>query len=93
MTELIDGVGINLCPSAPKRVHAQLQNFRLQVAEARTPRLRAQLERRVESYLEAKPCTRAAARRYIRPKLVNALSEAYVLLHRAKAFLKKHEET
>ena len=90
MTELIDGIGINVSPSAPKRA-CSTRGFPSSSREGANSSTSRMLEPQLESFIEAKPYTRAAAKRYLIPKVVTAVSEAHVLLRRAKAVLEKYE--
>ena len=90
--DLIDGVEQHLCASAPKKAKEQLREFRKQSREARTAKAHALYERKLNRFLESAPYLRSAGRRYITPKVVDALTRATKALKEATCILKQFKE-
>lgn len=65
ITELLDGVEAELCPSTPIRARAVLASYREAVDAAKSRTARRSLERTIDICIQSKPYYRAAARRYL----------------------------
>lgn len=70
---LIDGLDAQLCPSAPRKAHTILKQFRTLALGAANARERKRIEKGLDLLVESTPYFRAAARRYLTCELKNAL--------------------
>jgi hypothetical protein len=70
---LIGGLDRNLCRSAAKRLHLELEAFRARSMTVRGKAARRQFERELDTYVENSASLRAAARRDIRERMQNVV--------------------
>lgn len=76
MFETIDGLSAHLSASAPASARAQLVTVRRQTSAADNAAKRRRCESRVNALVESQPWFRGAAKRYLRPKVQQALLDA-----------------
>lgn len=76
MFETVDGLTAHLSASAPASARAQLAGIRVQVSAADNAARRRRCESRVNTLVESQPWFRGAAKRYLLPKVQQAMLEA-----------------
>ena len=93
MGELIDGVELHVCASAPKNATRQLKEFRILLPRKRTATTRRRYESELEKFLQSAPYLRGAAWRYLTPRAAVALQRSAKAIKQADRILssmKKH---
>lgn len=77
---MIDGLGQNLCRSAPKRLRSELQAFRVRLTTIRGQVERRRFECDLDSYVNSSPALRAAGNRWLRDMMRDVIGGVERLL-------------
>jgi hypothetical protein len=89
MKDFLDGVERELRPSASMKTKVALNVFRSRLNQEHTPRRRKHFEQELEAFFQSGPFLRAAAKRYLRKRIIPAIETAVALVKRAQPFLTK----
>jgi hypothetical protein len=92
MQTSIDGIEGALSVADPTPQKAKLADFRKQLEGPSVARHRKRLEDELDALVESDVAMQIASRRYLRPKVQEAMEKALVTLERAKRVLAKAAE-